>query len=267
MRGSILLPALLLWTACSSEDSLGTKGGASSGSVTPPGPASLDSAPACVRPDPKEPSAKAWIVNDPSWVGTWVGYLESYTAGDDQIQVVISEEPTEAVLVFGDRPPPPPPTSGKSGYPSDFPITSYALPLAPYGGFRYSLRAVELDADRVRFSLASNELWRAWCPLQESFAGGGVSGCGCLPNWVIHAGPGSCAVEEPTTKQLVPVFCAQVGLCMWQVCECSVSGCRADEIEDVRFDLSAQGDELQGGMVSGWWGDYTVRLKRAPPSF
>ncbi|MBK8997146.1 MAG: hypothetical protein IPM35_15550 [Myxococcales bacterium] len=261
MRGSKLLPALLLWTACSGEDSLGTKGGASSGSVTPTGPASFESAPACLRSDGKASETKPVIVNDSSLAGTWVGHLESYTAGDDRIQVVISEAAGTAVVVFGDRVPPPPPTSGKGAYPSDFPISAQSAPFVPYEGFRYTLRSLELDADRARFALASNELWRSWCPLQESFAHGG--GCACLPDWSFQVSVSGCSMEVPTTKQLVPVFCAQIGLCLGQTCECSASGCRAREVEDVHFDLSSQSGELAGAMA-GWWGQYTVRLKRAP---
>ncbi|MBK7581365.1 MAG: hypothetical protein IPI67_14270 [Myxococcales bacterium] len=105
--------------------------------------------------------------------------------------------------------------------------------------------------------------WRDWCPLQESYSGT-PGGCGCLPNWTGHASMGSCSLEHPDTHQTMQVSCAQFGLCMggFQACACSVSGCRANEVSDVHFDLELQGGQLDGSMTAAWWGDYPVHLNR-----
>lgn len=256
----------LVLLACSSEDSLGKKRDAESSDVPPPKVELFSKVPACAIPDPTNTGGSGGAPSttvDPSLVGTWVGYIENYQkATSDQLELVITDGSPTGFLVFGSRPPPPPPTSATNAYPEDFPISSYAPPLVPYEGFEYALRQGEVDGTRVRFSLSSRQLWRDWCPLQESYAS--VGGCGCLPDWGGHFTQSSCVLENPETKELVKVGCAQVGLCRpgHGACKCTASGCTSDEVADVDFDLDRQGGQLDGSMASGWWGDYTVRFNR-----
>ncbi|MBK7581144.1 MAG: hypothetical protein IPI67_13130 [Myxococcales bacterium] len=256
----------LVLVACSSEDSLGQKRDAESGGVPPSKAELFSKVPACAIPDPTTSGVGGGgpkTTVDPSLVGTWVGYIENYQkTTSDQLELVISEGSPSGFLVFGSGPPPPPPASGSNAYPEDFPISSYAPPLEPYEGFEYALLKGEVDGTRVRFSLASRQLWRDWCPLQTSYASAG--GCSCLPSWGGQFSQSGCVLENPETQELVKVFCAQVGLCRagYSACKCTTSGCRSDEAPDVDFDLDHQGGQLDGSMTSGWWGDYTVRFNR-----
>jgi len=260
--------------ACSSEDSLGSKGGSQTGTSAGSG-ASAASDPfaqvsACDRPDPTPTSGQGGTsgVSDPSLVGRWTGYLEAYPNddGSDIVTLVIEDGQPTGTLTFGNRPPPPAPTNADESYPPDFPISMGGAPGMPYQGFQYTVREGSVDASRVKLSLSSHELWGEWCELQTpySYAPYSPGECGCMPNWPGKLENDQCYLINPVTNATVPVSCGRLGLCFGGAsspCACSVSGCRADDELDVLFDVDHQGDQLDGTMV-GTWGAYTVRLTK-----
>lgn len=257
----------LLWLtvvlgACSSEDSLGTKRDKSAFG-SPSAPSGFEGAEPCTRlPAPAAGgSGGASGIADPSLAGKWVGHIEKYpTIGESRAITVRFDT---GVVVFGDGAPPPAPATDPNGtYPPGYSVGAGGFANVPYDGFVYELSAGTVDGERVRFAISSNQLWQSWCALQTSYASD-VS-CECLPSWPIHLpGGGACYLEHPESGASVPVGCARVGLCMWPVCSCDASGCRARTSPTDHFDLERDGDELVGS-YGGFLGKFEIRLTRAP---
>ncbi|MBI3206587.1 MAG: hypothetical protein HYZ29_33930 [Myxococcales bacterium] len=249
----------LVLGACSSEDSLGTKRDRTAFGSPPEfaGAEPCTQLPASAAGG----SGGASGIADPSLAGKWVGQIDEYpTIGESRALTVRFDT---GVVVFGDGASPPAPATDPNGtYPPGYSVGAGGFANVPYDGFVYPLRAGTVDGERVRFAISSNELWESWCVLQTSYGGNGT--CSCIPNRsILLPAEGGCYLERPESGDWDPVGCARVGLCMWPVCSCDASGCRARTNPTDHFDLQRDGDELVGS-YGGFLGKFEIRLTRLP---
>jgi hypothetical protein len=198
--------------------------------------------------------------------GSWNGYMENFTelpSGSDSITLEIAPGPDGAAsgwVTFGTGTPPPPATDGERGYPPGHTLGlggGSAFPLV-VEGFRYPLREARWQDRRLRFSVATRELWNDWCKLQKSFPADDRNEVfACIPNNGFSWGE-QCKVGD------VPIDCGKLALCMFGrgVCSCDAAGCQSDMSSfRLMFDVALDGTSGMGsGSVAGFSQFHNVRL-------
>ncbi len=194
-------------------------------------------------------------------VGTWVGYAENHAfeSGSETITIVIADPTPAGEIHFGDEPEPPPPTDPDVGYPPGVAHEGTGTLPIPAEGFRYALRAGQLDGQRVRFSMAPHELWSDWCPLQTPHPFG--DSYACLPNAGTSFGGDECSLSyEDGTEEVVD--CGKLLLCLQSnVCLCDAQACEAPLEAHVTFDLQLDGTRLDGS-AEGLQGVHNVHFEK-----
>jgi hypothetical protein len=205
---------------------------------------------------------------------SWTGYIENFmfSSGSDAVRIsftVDSAGQVSGVVTLGDGTPPPPPTDPNVGYPADLLTKSNVALLGGPDyiaeGFAYPMTGGTLAGSRLRFTIATVELWRDWCALQTPV---GTSGR-CLPNTgaMISADQMRCALLDPATNQYVPVDCGKFALCSQSfICLCDASTCSLNDDGRSRtsFDLNLSSGTAASGSLSGQLGQHNVHFTRNP---
>jgi hypothetical protein len=142
-------------------------------------------------------------------------------------------------ITFGDNSPPAPPVDPKQDYPpkptmrrdpngQTYPLLSDNWTLHPYAGFSYSLVSSALSGNLLNLAFVPSELWRDWCAIQDSTPS---------PHKSSH-------------------------------CECDAGSCRALSSPVRRFDLTVNGNTMQGELsepgLSALVASPAIRLQRVP---
>ncbi len=209
----------------------------------------------------------------------WTGYLENYQlqpSGSDHVTITFTSETTGTVF-FGDPPALAPPTDPDVGYP---PGVKLAGPGSvdrgrPQEKFAFTIQN-EIRADaRITFNIAPDEVWDAWCRLQQSYPlytdpdASAPFEYACLPLTGYSTVNGECFLGDPSTDggSQHPIDCGKLTLCylMDRVCRCTATACNADTGGSgvkLRFDLQVTADGLNGSMaiVGGTVAPTTVHL-------
>lgn len=224
-----------------------------------------------------------------SIVGTWSGYAELQTFGDgsDVMTLTIAQAADASysgTIAFGTRPPPPAPTDPMTGYPPFLYEEEEAgePPVADIGssGFAYTLQSILFDGERLRFAYDLDEMWKAWCELQQPIYWPGDP----TPPGAVPTAPGAgyfCAPVidgalrsfQPNKASLVALADGgtgtidpiRYGLCgalspaalgilntegPIDVCPCTATACAvATQVEG--FDMRLSGDQLDGSGQPG----------------
>jgi len=176
--------------------------------------------------------------------GVWEGYAENYhfCDGSDALRMTLYSvsNGVQGQIEFGDSPPLPPPTDPNVGYPPGMSGGMGGGSLqGPAPGFQYTMIDASFDGVRLRFGVASREIYKAWCEMQTPiFDEVNGAGWGCLPNWGGGGGDGKCFMDNPETNEKVYVDCGKMQLCMWEhACSCTAQGCTAEMGAGVQFDM------------------------------
>jgi hypothetical protein len=225
----------------------------------------IPGAPACTIPDAAVDagtvlSADAGASFAPL-LGTWRGYGEAFqlSSGSDVMSFAFSATPDGSltgVVTFGAGSPPPPATNGDTAYPSPGTGGTVENPetFFPYSGFPYTATHLSFDGTRLTFGVSMGQLWKTWCPFQNSYDWPGAGRCSCAPNWSGHAdGNGHCFVMNPDTGAEDAIDCVLVEQCEIivnpAVCTCTISGCTAVlDAESATFDMQLSTGRLDGSM-------------------
>jgi len=134
-----------------------------------------------------------------------------------------------------------------------------------YDGVRYPLGGVQVESERIRFQVETNDAFAPFCALQTPVAKPDHPGeYGCFP-YDSYSGPvGGCSVFEPGGTW-VPTDCGKVMVC-FEACACDAQACATVDGLDVPLDaaLNDAGDELVGTIVlqDENVGARTIRLER-----
>lgn len=229
--------------ACDTNHLLGTlDGGPPPGQDSGP-PPGTDAGPDMQGPDRPDAGPSGPITS-------WTGYIENYKfpSGSDAVRIAYTTDATGNIVgtvTLGNGTPPPPATDQNVGYPpglSDFDST--AIPRSYVAeGYAYTMRDVDFNGRRMKFSVGIWELWQGWCVLQTPFP----SADSCLPNAgaSISADHMHCALLNPATGQYdYPVDCGKLSLCQFgMTCTCDATGCTVrDQGRQLTFDLSVTAD-------------------------
>lgn len=216
----------------------------------------------------------------------WDGYLEggSFPSGSDRVRVQLDGN-GQGYLEIGDIQPLPTPTDPEAPYPND----GLSLGVDPdsllHEGFRYTLRDAVVQEKRIRLSVATWELYTAWCGLQTPYPnpdpGNGELDYSCsIPSVTLFTSPdGKCYVGTPEQcftcapgtwepgPDSTEVNCTQAHYCngspnVNQPCACTADGCVSTDNTTLTLDaaLDKNGAELTGTLI--WNENYTVRLTR-----
>ena len=209
------------------------------------------------------------------YAGTWVGYAEAYDWADGTDRVRISLDANGVgTLRVGDAPDLPPPDPAR-GYPpgSANPnnMGHAAPPIVP--GFAYQVHAARVESQRIRFAVATGELYTPWCALQTTthpWFGPDPVEYSCNSNWswmgtgtapaVCKAFNGNDPDGDPSKAEVVD--CGVTQTCSAR-CLCNASGCIAIAFDDVLMDatIREQGEALEGTLLLGE-ARITVRMTR-----
>src|SRR5262245_11819732 len=101
-------------------------------------------------------------------IGDWQGYIENYQfpSGSDAIVVAVQSGQGSQIgghVVFGAGQPPQKPTDPNVGPPG---VTHDPAKLfLPWEGFAYTILQSSLTDTRLRFSIKTREVFKAWCEL------------------------------------------------------------------------------------------------------
>jgi hypothetical protein len=118
---------------------------------------------------------------------------------------------------------------------------------SPYGftdGVQYSLEDLQVDCERLRFTVPQTDPWRSWCELQTPIADETNEGhYNCVPNTATLSGDDWCILlfDDGTEQE---VDCCKLDACR-SVCDCTETGCRVADYPGPGFDFDVDGDEMQ----------------------
>jgi hypothetical protein len=194
---------------------------------------------------------------------TYTGYVESFMfmSGADTFTLKLAfgaDGTVTGTATFGDGAAPPPPTDPNVGYPanlSDVQVRNFGT--HPYEGFVYTIVGGTSDNGRVRFSVDSGELWKAWCELQTPVPYSCCEGSTetveyyCVPNvgYAQRFGDGGVSCDLSGDGGM-PVDCGKAFLCQpnSRTCTCTATSCAGimPIPGDIAFDLSLSGSSLDG---------------------
>jgi len=185
-------------------------------------------------------------------VGRWHGYLENEGAPWDELFLDIKGANSHGLcgtLTVGNAAPPSPASDPTQSYPPGIALPAWPL----LAGYASTLLEGRLDGTRIRFGVSPTEGYRSWCEVQTPYqlvGSGGAAGraCSCTP-----AGSTLAAVNE-TNQECTLIYtvngaprtfgCMQETQC--GACACNASGCVPAGGYVNRFDLTANGDTLEG---------------------
>jgi hypothetical protein len=221
-----------------------------------------------------------------SVAGTWLGFVEAYhfNDGDDHLRLTITMDPdggVDASVFLGTGAPLAPPTDPNTGYPPGYwsagappNATSMTGLNAPVEHFEFTARSVSVEAGgHVRVSFAQNEVWAAWCALQQKIYPVNIGDETGLPAYAC-CDPGALdASDSCDPSQTTPSDPGKVALCTqwinsWPACRCNASQCGIDaSTGDTELDLQLDptGGTLQGSIsgLARLGAPFTVYLARA----
>ena len=189
----------------------------------------------------------------PALVGTWEGYFQGTSIGDEASTFrlnILGANPTKGLcgtITFGTHTTPvtlPPATDPAAEYP---PADMYQVPEGSLGGLRpmlglpYTILDGKYDGQRVTFAYTATETIKSWCEIQTSYPNG--SSCSqfhCRDVIPGVTGAGTCYLGQPTACIVPPA-------CFYDACLCNASRCTANrDYVNAKFDLVFNGDEVTG---------------------
>jgi len=221
-----------------------------------------------------------------AFAATWDGYVEAYTFQDnsDRVRIAISELGTGTIR-FGNEDLWPRATDPNVKYPPSYPQYSAPRPTelpTVWDGVNYNFNGLRVEAERIRGSSWSKEVFGDWCALQTSnpTSPGQQFPYTCAPTCGdIVVGPPQqpgpsdtcytfdpCPIDNPSdlTGANVPFPCERLELTL--VCACDANNCtltNASGTDDITLDAALEDVQqtMTGTLVLGGT-NYTVRLKR-----
>ena len=192
------------------------------------------------------------------YVDEWDGYTEAqqFVSGSDRIRVKIGSD-GQGTLVLGESQTYPPATDPNVGYPPDEDAMAVIIKPSMFrAGMEYPLHGVKVESKRIRFTVSTNDFYKAWCELQTPVPTTGnpdVYFCG--PNG--YSGNGEMCFAGDTGA---PVNCAKAALCTGPlVCACTATSCTSNTDFSVQFDAALR---EQGTLLEGTFNNATVRFER-----
>lgn len=199
------------------------------------------------------------------YAGDWVGYAEAYNwdDGSDRVRVSLDGNGVGTLRV-GDAPNLPRPDPAHAWPPgSDDPrsMGHTASPLVP--GFAYQVHAATVESQRIRFAVATGELYHEWCAKQTTVYPWVPSSdppmYSCVTNWSWRGSftePPVCTAfngaDPDGGSEPKVVDCGLAQTCSVS-CLCDANHCAAIELDDIRMDAALrEGDDaLEGTLVVG----------------
>ena len=191
------------------------------------------------------------------YAGQWVGYAEAqeWDDGTDSVRITLDSD-GNGTLEVGEAAALPPPVlnepypPGSQGGPLNLPISGIV------SGFSYTIEGARVESKRIKFGLASGELYDEWCGLYEPQLNTPDPGNAGEPFYSCSIAAASGWSSDGTTcwvgsdpAQEIP--CA--GLDCIHTCGCTETECTSlnAEAEDVELDavLENEGAELEGTLV------------------
>ncbi|HEY3358086.1 MAG TPA: hypothetical protein VGQ83_32855 [Polyangia bacterium] len=212
-------------------------------------------------------------------LGQWDGYVEDYQfpSGSDRVTVTLAPDGTGGLagtLVVGVGDPPPPPTDPNAMYPPSVDTNLVDLnPMNhPIEGIPYTIRDPALTDARLRFSVATPELWVQWCALQTPYYWPEPQLYYCTPHGVTER-DGTCWFVDPSSGVETHRDCATLALPFslgnGMGCACTADGCSLDPAQQItmHLDMAIRGDIADGTAAWGdaafpTWPSHTLRLTR-----
>lgn len=229
-----------------------------------------------------------------AFAANWDGYIEAYnfTDGSDRVRITVNNDATGTAR-FGNEELWPAATDPNTKYPPNFPqyLTIFPptpLPPAVWDGYNYNLKGLRVEAERIRGSSWSQDIFGGWCALQtpNPTVSGQTYPYSCAPTCGYIAigspqqpgGPSDtcytfdpCPTADPTDWQSAnaPFPCERLTLCGLQ-CVCDATSCALTNLsgtDDVTLDAAL--DDTQQTMTGTLalqqdqgQVNYTVVLKR-----
>jgi len=192
---------------------------------------------------------------------TWTGYIESFQlpSGGGDVTLTLSG-PAAGTLVFGSGSPAPP-TDASKGWPDGYRNDAAGKPVE---GFAFALVDGHRTGERLTFSIAMHEPWKAWCELQTEVHPAETpwgDAYNCVPNTGTRTGAAGACGYGDGDGGIVPMECGKLELCAAHVCRCTAAGCTVDLARSPKkaFDIALAGDRASGTTPFG-----TIRLARRP---
>jgi hypothetical protein len=138
-------------------------------------------------------------------------------------------------------------------------------------GFPYTIRDGMTTGSALTFQVAEIEAWGQWCAIQTSYLAQPTTDAGlpsfysCVPTGGFAMGPTGCSSFDPVTRQMTPIDCEKLQLCMGGgPCVCTATGCSVDEANQANLGLALQlTGNADDGTTSGAFGSYGVHFTRA----
>jgi hypothetical protein len=204
--------------------------------------------------------------------GTWTGEIdnENFPSGTGAMTLVVASDLASSTVVFGNTPPPPAPTDPNGVYPPGLSQGQLQMP-APNDyveGFVYAAANPTFDGTNLALSVASTEVFQAYCALQpETWADGADGGApyACLPPWgfFCNGQTETCVSTNPNdSSQTITYSVEKQDLCSpGGTCVCDATACNAQSVVDITFALACTGNALDGTMT-GALGNHAVHLAR-----
>lgn len=228
-----------------------------------------------------------------AFVGQWDGYIQAHTFidGSDRVRLSVGDD-GKGTIRFGQTELWPKATDPNAKFPPDFPqCTSCSTDLPEvWDGFAYTLNGLQFEANRLRGTAGSTEIFKNWCELQTSHhyydlrndkdsytcstcrtGGDDVSASDYCSVW----GAELCATELATGGSVAfpnpPVLdlCERDLLCKAAspTCECDPNGCRlAAPAQDAALDATVTDQSMIMGTLAlatrGLFTNYTIVLNR-----
>ncbi len=207
----------------------------------------------------------------PSIVGSWKGYVETIAFSDASEEPIVFPDGSDMIaasfvsqadgsytgtITFGAAAPPPAPTDPNVAYPPGYgqALADNSEVARYFEGFPYTAAEISFDGTRLRFGVASDELWRAWCELQtQTYPYGSFPGLPTAPAYT--CAPRSSLNENSLSQCFFSapdggseaVDCGKANLCAYVLaCNCSATSCTSDPTADVLFDMQLSGIQLDG---------------------
>jgi hypothetical protein len=192
------------------------------------------------------------------YVDEWDGYTEAqqFVLGSDRIRVRISAD-GQGTLTLGESKTYPPATDPNVGYPPNDDATSVIIKTTMFQpGADYPLHGVKVESRRIRFTVSTNDFYKAWCELQTPVATNDPNVYSCGPGGYSGNAAGMCFVSDTGA----PIDCGKASLCSGpRVCACTATSCTSSTDSFVQFDAALR---EEGTLLEGTFNNATVRLDR-----
>jgi hypothetical protein len=192
------------------------------------------------------------------YVDAWDGYTEAqqFVFDSDRIRVKITSD-GQGTLMLGEAHTYPPATDPNVGYPPDEDAMAIITKSSMFrAGMEYPLHGVKVESKRIRFTVSTNDFYKAWCELQTPVPTGDPNVFYCGPNGYVGKSDGTCSVSDTGA----PIDCLKARLCLGPtVCACTATSCTANTEFSTQFDGALRED---GTLLEGTFNNATVRLER-----